>query len=217
MDVACTRFWMVIVMICRFIDEMMSRRIVLASGSPRRRQLLADLGVDFTVDTVDGVDETVDPSVEAAEVAPFLSRKKARAYCEAKHPDDNTIVITADTVVVVDDEVLGKPADAADARRMLGMLSGRTHKVVTGVTVVCGQRCDTRRQVTEVNFKPLSDDEIEYYVSAYRPFDKAGAYGIQEWIGCIGIEGISGDYYNVMGLPLRLLYEMLLESVSGHR
>lgn len=126
-------------------------------------------------------------------------------------------MITADTVVVVDDEVLGKPAGAADARRMLGLLSGRTHRVVTGVTVVRGDHRDTRRQVTEVSFKSLSDDEIEYYISTYRPFDKAGAYGIQEWIGCVGIEGISGDYYNVMGLPLRLLYEMLLDSVSGQR
>lgn len=195
----------------------MSRRIVLASGSPRRRQLLADLGVDFTVETIDGVDETVDASLAADDVPLAISRKKSQAYCDARHPDDNTIVITADTVVVVDDEVLGKPAGAADARRMLGLLSGRTHRVVTGVTVVRGDHRDTRRQVTEVSFKSLSDDEIEYYISTYRPFDKAGAYGIQEWIGCVGIEGISGDYYNVMGLPLRLLYEMLLDSVSGQR
>ncbi len=195
----------------------MSRRIVLASGSPRRRQLLADLGVDFTVETIDGVDETVDASLAADDVPLAISRKKSQAYCDARHPDDNTIVITADTVVVVDDEVLGKPAGAADARRMLGLLSGRTHRVVTGVTVVRGEHRDTRRQVTEVSFKSLSDDEIEYYISTYRPFDKAGAYGIQEWIGCVGIEGISGDYYNVMGLPLRLLYEMLLDSVSGQR
>ena len=195
----------------------MSRRIVLASGSPRRRQLLADLGVDFTVETIDGVDETVDASLAADDVPLAISRKKSQAYCDARHPDDNTIVITADTVVVVDDEVLGKPAGAADARRMLGLLSGRTHRVVTGVTVVRGDHRDTRRQVTEVSFKSLSDDEIEYYISTYRPFDKDGAYGIQEWIGCVGIEGISGDYYNVMGLPLRLLYEMLLDSVSGQR
>lgn len=195
----------------------MSRRIVLASGSPRRRQLLADLGVDFTVETIDGVDETVDASLAADDVPLAISRKKSQAYCDARHPDDNTIVITADTVVVVDVEVLGKPAGAADARRMLGLLSGRTHRVVTGVTVVRGDHRDTRRQVTEVSFKSLSDDEIEYYISTYRPFDKAGAYGIQEWIGCVGIEGISGDYYNVMGLPLRLLYEMLLDSVSGQR
>lgn len=195
----------------------MSRRIVLASGSPRRRQLLADLGVDFTVETIDGVDETVDASLAADDVPLAISRKKSQAYCDARHPDDNTIVITADTVVVVDDEVLGKPAGATDARRMLGLLSGRTHRVVTGVTVVRGEHRDTRRQVTEVSFKPLSDDEIKYYISTYRPFDKAGAYGIQEWIGCVGIEGISGDYYNVMGLPLRLLYEMLLDSVSGQR
>ena len=195
----------------------MSRRIVLASGSPRRRQLLADLGVDFTVETIDGVDETVDASLAADDVPLAISRKKSQAYCDARHPGDNTRVITADTVVVVDDEVLGKPAGAADARRMLGLLSGRTHRVVTGVTVVRGDHRDTRRQVTEVSFKSLSDDEIEYYISTYRPFDKAGAYGIQEWIGCVGIEGISGDYYNVMGLPLRLLYEMLLDSVSGQR
>lgn len=123
----------------------MSRRIVLASGSPRRRQLLADLGVDFTVETIDGVDETVDASLAADDVPLAISRKKSQAYCDARHPDDNTIVITADTVVVVDDEVLGKPAGAADARRMLGLLSGRTHRVVTGVTVVRGDHREIGR------------------------------------------------------------------------
>lgn len=196
---------------CSFIKKMSRRKIVLASGSPRRRQLLADLGVDFSVEPVSGVDESYDLAMKAEDVASFLSRKKAYAYKKAINIGDATVVITADTVVVADDLVLGKPVDAADARRMLELLSGRTHKVITGVTVLCRDHVDTRCQMTEVCFAVLADDEIEYYIERYRPYDKAGAYGIQEWIGCIGIEKIDGDYYNVMGLPLRLLYRMLLD------
>ncbi len=193
---------------CGFIEKMRNRRLILASGSPRRRELLADLGVEFIVD-VPEVDESHDESVAAEDVAPMLASRKAAAYRQQRGIREGEIVISADTVVIVDDRVLGKPADGAEAREMLRSLSGRTHRVVTGVCVASADCTLSRSMATEVTFAPLSDDEISYYIDRYRPFDKAGAYGIQEWIGCMGITHISGDYYNVMGLPLRLLYEML--------
>lgn len=189
-------------------DTLKGRRLILASGSPRRRELLAQLGVDFEVKSAGDVDESFTADTPALEVAPMLAKRKAKSYREHyMQPDE--VVITADTVVVVDDEVLGKPKDEADARSMLRQLSGRTHTVVTGVAVMWNDKSLCRSVRTDVTFAPLSDDEINYYVEHYRPMDKAGAYGIQEWIGCIGISAISGSYYNVMGLPLRVLYEML--------
>lgn len=200
---------------CDFIRKMQSRRIILASGSPRRRELLADLGVNFSVDVPSDVDESHDDSVAAGDVAPMLALRKAEAYRSQIGIGEDAIVICADTVVILDGKVLGKPAGEEDARRMLRSLSGRTHQVVTGVCVATISGYDCRRQTTEVTFAPLTDDEIDYYVDTYRPLDKAGAYGIQEWIGCIGITGINGDYYNVMGLPLNLLYRMLLSVTSA--
>lgn len=194
---------------CRFIDEMKRCRVVLASGSPRRRELLSDMGVDFIVDVPDDVDESFDESIAAMDVAPLLAARKAEAYRQSRGIETGTIVIAADTVVICDDQVLGKPADDTEARKMLRELSGKTHQVVTGICVASESITTVRKQVTDVTFAVLSDDEIDYYVTHYQPMDKAGAYGIQEWIGCIGITHISGDYYNVMGLPLRLLYEML--------
>ena len=194
---------------CRFIDDIRSCRVILASGSPRRRELLADMGVDFVVDVPEDVDESIDDDIAAIDVAPSLALRKAEAYRELRGIDENTLVIAADTVVILNNKVLGKPADEDEARAMLGELSGKTHQVVTGVCVASNGVCCVRKEVTDVTFAELSDDEIEYYVSKYQPMDKAGAYGIQEWIGYIGILQISGDYYNVMGLPLRLLYEML--------
>ncbi len=184
-------------------------RIILASGSPRRRELLASLGLEFTVDTAGDVDESHGPEMAALEVAPTLALRKLRAYMAARRPSADVTVIAADTVVIIDNHVLGKPADAAEAREMLRMLSGRTHLVVTGVAIGRGDKELSESQVTEVTFAPLSDEEIDRYVSLCRPFDKAGAYGIQEWIGYIGITGINGDYYNVMGLPVRLIYTLL--------
>ncbi len=197
------------VMRCDFLKKMLARRIVLASGSPRRRELLSQLGVGFVVESLSDVDESRPANTSAILVAPVLAKRKADAYRQEHGISDDKVVISADTVVVVDDEVLGKPADAADARRMLALLSGRTHKVVTGVVVESSDYVDCQHQITEVTFAQLSENEIDYYVEHYRPMDKAGAYGIQEWIGYIGIEKIDGDYYNVMGLPLRLLYTML--------
>lgn len=167
------------------------------------------LGVDFTVDTSRSVDETIPEGVHlAAEKIPeYLSQVKAEAYRAGVDP--GAVLVTADTVVILDGDVIGKPADEADARRMLHRLSGRTHRVVTGVTVVTGGRSKTFAEMTEVEFAPLSDAEIDFYVDHYRPLDKAGAYGIQEWIGAVAVRGLRGSYYNVMGLPVNRLYREL--------
>ncbi len=185
--------------------------IVLASGSPRRRELLAMLDIKFRVDTSHPVDETIPDGLAADDVAPYLSRLKADAYPLDSADSENRLVITADTVVIIDGKVLGKPADAADACRMLSQLQGRTQKVITGVTVRTSTSVTTFSAVSEVEFATLSPDEIAYYVDRYQPLDKAGAYGIQEWIGAAGIKGINGSFYNVMGLPVHRLYALLKE------
>ena len=165
------------------------------------------LDIDFRVDTSHPVDETVPEGLTAEEVAPYLSRLKAGAYPLSEN--ERKLVITADTVVIIDGEVLGKPADEADARAMLARLQGRTQKVITGVTVRTSKGMTTFSAESEVEFAPLTDEEIAYYVEHYRPLDKAGAYGIQEWIGAAGIKGINGSFYNVMGLPVQRLYSLL--------
>lgn len=193
------------------IETLRSRRVILASGSPRRRQLLASLDIPFEVDTDFTVDEHYSASIEALEVAPFLSLKKSEAYFDQKLITPETTVITSDTVVVAGSEVLGKPRDEEDARRMLRELSGHTHTVVTGVAVADARERLVRKAETKVTFAPLTGAEMDYYIEHYRPLDKAGAYGIQEWIGAVGVSRIEGSYYNVMGLPLHLLYTMLRE------
>lgn len=185
--------------------------IVLASGSPRRRELLAMLDIKFRVDTSHPVDETIPDGLAADEVAPYLSRLKAEAYPLDSTDSENRLVITADTVVIIDGKVLGKPADTTDACRMLSQLQGRTQRVITGVTVRTSTSVTTFSAVSEVEFAALSPDEIAYYVDRYQPLDKAGAYGIQEWIGAAGIKGINGSFYNVMGLPVHRLYALLKE------
>lgn len=189
------------------LDDLKRYNVILASNSPRRRELLADLGIDFQVKTLKGVDESYPHDLPVLEIAEYISRKKAHAYKSQMSADQ--LIITADTVVILGDEVLGKPADAADARRMLRELSGKTHKVVTGVTIATTCNIKSFSAVTDVEFAPLSDEDINYYVDHYRPLDKAGAYGIQEWIGCMGVRHISGSFYNVMGLPLHRLYSEL--------
>lgn len=178
-------------------------KIVLASHSPRRQELLKGLGVDFSVNVINGIDESYPATMPKEEVAEHLAVKKHEAYTVG----EDELLITADTIVVVDDEILGKPKDAADARRMLRTISGRTHKVVTGVCLVTATECRSFSVATEVTFRQLRDSEIDYYVERYKPFDKAGAYGIQEWIGYVGVEGIRGSYYNVMGFPVQRVYE----------
>ncbi|MCM1356780.1 MAG: Maf family nucleotide pyrophosphatase [Staphylococcus sp.] len=189
------------------LENLRDYEVILASGSPRRRELLSMLDIDFRVDTSHSVDETVPAGLCAEEVAPYLSRLKAEAYPLVA--GDRKLVITADTVVIIDGEVLGKPNDEADARKMLARLQGRVQTVITGVTIRTADSMETFSAVSEVEFAPLTADEIAYYVGHYRPLDKAGAYGIQEWIGAAGIKGINGSFYNVMGLPVQRLYSLL--------
>lgn len=180
-------------------------KIILSSNSPRRKELLAGLGVDFEVKVIKGVDESYPTTLPPKDVAEYIAREKAAAYEVAA----DELVITADTVVVVGDDILGKPHDAAEARKMLREISGCTHRVVTGVCMKTVKEIHSFSVVTGVTFKMLSDEEIDYYIEHYKPFDKAGAYGIQEWIGYIGVTGLEGSYYNVMGFPVQRVYEEL--------
>ena len=181
--------------------------IVLASKSPRRQELLKGIGLEFSVLTKD-VDESYSKNISVFDVAPFLSLKKAKAFGESELPE-NYMIITADTVVVVNDRILGKPTDADEARKMLRLLSGTKHSVITGVTVRTAEKIKTFSVTSKVSFDVLDEEEIEYYVNEYKPFDKAGSYGIQEWIGYIGVNSVEGSYFNVMGLPTQKLYQML--------
>ena len=208
----------------------MKYKIILASNSPRRRELLAGLDVNFEVKVLNGIDESYPDDLDAYQVAEFIAQKKAEAYRSLLNEEESSaeecLILTADTVVIApaadeqnDQEgkgiILGKPKTADDAVRMLRMLSGKIHHVVTGVclTTKDGQRHFS--VTTEVSFKELTDWEINYYISHYRPFDKAGAYGIQEWIGYIGCTGLNGSYFNVMGLPVQRIYEEMLKMQEG--
>lgn len=181
--------------------------VILASKSPRRQELLAGMGVKFRVMTRDVV-EDYPPSLPAVDVPAFLSRKKASAF-EINELPENYLVIASDTVVIIDNQILGKPKDADDATRMLRLLSGQTHKVVSGVTIKTKDVTETFSAVSDVTFNILNDNEIHFYIEKYRPFDKAGAYGVQEWIGYIGVSAVKGSFYNVMGLPTQMLYQTL--------
>ena len=182
-------------------------KVILASNSPRRKELLAGLDLQFEVCVLQDIDESYPNDLPTLKIAEFISKKKADAYIGTMAADE--LVITADTVVILGDEVMGKPHDEADAKRMLGELSGRTHQVATGVTLSTNERQMSFSVVTNVTFKQLTSDEIDYYVHTYRPMDKAGAYGIQEWIGYIGVTALEGSYFNVMGLPVQRIYEAL--------
>jgi septum formation protein len=181
--------------------------IILASNSPRRKELLAGLDLQFDVRVLQDIDESYPNDLPTLKIAEFISKKKADAYIQTMADDE--LVITADTVVILGDEVMGKPHDEADAKRMLGELSGQTHQVATGVTLSTKERQMSFSVVTDVTFKQLSSDEIDYYIRNYHPMDKAGAYGIQEWIGYIGVTALKGSYFNVMGLPVQRIYEAL--------
>ena len=184
-------------------------KIILASNSPRRRELLGGLGIPFTTRVLDGIDESWPQELKGEEISLYISREKASAYRKSIAPDE--LVITADTIVYVDGEVLGKPVDEADAKRMLRMISGRWHEVITGVTMMTSEREHSFAVTTRVRFCDLADAEIEYYIKNYAPMDKAGAYGIQEWIGYVGVDRIEGSYFNVVGLPAQRLYRELIE------
>lgn len=188
------------------LQNLAKYKVLLASNSPRRRQLLADLGIEFGIHVID-VDESYPADTPPEDVAPLLSKVKADAYKKSITSDQ--LIITADTVVICGNKVLGKPHSEEEAASMLRSLSGVTHKVITGVTITTASRQSTFKAETEVTFAELTDDEIQFYISQFRPLDKAGAYGIQEWIGCAGIKHICGSFYNVMGLPLQRLYTEL--------
>lgn len=182
-------------------------KILLASKSPRRREIMKLLNLPFTVVTLDGIDESYPSDLKPNEVSQYISNKKADIYL--KRIGDNEMIITADTVVICENQILGKPADAEDAVRMLHQLSGKTHTVTTGVTVATAKKRVSFTTESLVTFAKLSDDEIRFYVDTYHPFDKAGGYGIQEWIGAVAVEKIDGSFYNVMGLPIHRLYQVL--------
>ncbi|KAA6318325.1 Septum formation protein Maf [termite gut metagenome] len=182
-------------------------KIILASNSPRRKELLSGLGIEYTVKIIPDIDESFPETLKGEEIPLYIARKKADAYKPVIRPDE--LVITADTIVRLDGETIGKPADEADAIRMLQKLSGKTHQVITGVCLTTTDWQRSFSTLTEVTFAILTREEIEYYVKNFHPFDKAGSYGVQEWIGFIGIESLSGSYYNVMGLPIQRLYREL--------
>lgn len=182
--------------------------LILSSNSPRRKELLQGLGIPFKVLVIKGIDESYPDTLPAAEVAEYIAAKKAAPYRDNIAGTDN-IVLTADTVVVCNDDIMGKPTDEQDAFRMLRELSGKTHQVYTGVCLTTSTVQKHFCVRTDVTFRELSDEEIMHYIRTYKPFDKAGAYGIQEWIGYVGITSIHGSYYNVMGLPVQRIYQEL--------
>lgn len=186
---------------------MKSYQLILASQSPRRKELLEGLGIPFGVRVIEGIDESFPEDLPIEDIPVYISKQKASVYAKCIAEDE--VVLTADTVVVCQGQVLGKPKDEDDARRMLNLLSGRTHEVITGVTVKTREEEKSFSVVTEVQFKSLTPQEIDFYIRRFKPFDKAGAYGIQEWIGYIGVISIHGSYFNVMGLPVQRIYEEL--------
>lgn len=197
------------------LTDLQQYKVYLASQSPRRRELLAGMGVAFEVMKTD-VEETYDPSWSPEEIVMHLSKLKLSPVDMSQHPA-NTIFITCDTIVVVDGQIIGKPKDTEVAKRMLRMLSGNTHTVYSGLTVATPVRQLTRYRSTDVVFETLSEEMIQYYIDTYKPFDKAGSYGVQEWIGRVGIREVRGSFYNVMGLPTRLLWQMLEQLVMHNQ
>lgn len=193
------------------LENLAAYRIILGSNSPRRRELLAGLDLSFDVHVILGLEENYPDSLQPQEIPVFLSKQKAEAYLSTL--EDQVLLITADTIVWNGTEVIGKPKDREDAIRMLRSLSGHEHQVVTGVCLTTTKKQEAFSVVSSVRFASLTDEEILYYVDKYKPFDKAGAYGIQEWIGYVGVESISGSFYNVMGLPVQRLYQELKQFV----
>lgn len=189
------------------LDNLKKYKVILASNSPRRKELLAGLGVQYEVRTLPDVDESYPDILQGADIPLYIACEKAYAYRSMLHPDE--LMITADTIVWLDGKVLGKPHDREDALQMLQAMSGKTHEVFTGVCLTTTEKQHSFFARTEVRFSILSEEEIAYYVDHFHPMDKAGAYGVQEWIGYIGVEYISGSYYNIMGLPVQRLYKEL--------
>ena len=189
--------------------DLKGKKIILGSNSPRRKELLAGLNIDFTVDTGNTFEETYDPSTPHEQIPEVLSKGKSYGFHRPLEEDE--ILITSDTLVLCGDRVMGKPHSREEAYDMLRFLSGREHKRITAVTIRDTKSCTTSSDTAIVNFKELSDNEIYYYIDNFKPFDKAGAYGIQEWIGYIGIGKIEGSYFTIMGFPVHLVYQELLK------
>ncbi|WP_455666352.1 Maf-like protein [Phocaeicola sp.] len=189
------------------LDNLKKYRVILASNSPRRKELLSGLGIDYEVKTLPGIEESYPDTLKGEEIPLYIASEKADAYRDSMQPDE--LIITADTIVWLDGVVMGKPKDEEDARNMLRRLSGKTHQVMTGVCLTTTGFRKSFSTVTDVTFTDLTEEEIHYYVEHYKPMDKAGAYGIQEWIGFVGVQSIAGSYFNVMGLPVQRLYKEL--------
>ena len=187
------------------------KKIILASASPRRKELLAGLCVDFEVDTRNNFEEVIDPSIPHEEIPEVLSVGKSNGF--HRPLENNEILITSDTLVLCEGKVMGKPSSREEAYEMLKMLSGQDHKVITAVSIRDHKRIVTFSDTAIVSFKPLTDSEIYFYIDNFKPFDKAGAYGIQEWIGYIGIERIEGSYFTIMGFPVHLVYKHLQDFI----
>lgn len=190
------------------LDNLQKYTIILASNSPRRRELLVRMGIDFKVRPLVGMEETFPKILKGEEIVKHIAKEKAEAYLSVMEAP-NELIIAADTLVFLEDEILGKPSNYHEAKAMLEKLSGRTHQVITGVCVMTKEKVEIFSETTHVRFALLSDDEIDYYIKQYLPFDKAGGYGIQEWIGYIAVDQFNGSYFNVMGLPTQTLYKIL--------
>ena len=182
-------------------------KVILASNSPRRKELLGGLGIDFEVRTLSDIDESYPNALRGEDIPMFISGKKAEAYKQGMADDE--MIITADTIVYDNGQVLGKPKNRGEAVQMLKELSGHAHEVITGVSIVTKKKTVQFASTSKVTFSTLTDEEIAYYVDTYKPYDKAGAYGIQEWIGYVAVTRIEGSYFNVMGLPIQKLYSEL--------
>ena len=189
------------------LENLSKYKIILASNSPRRKELLSGLDLNYEVKTIPDVDESYPDTLPKEEIPVYIAQQKAEAY--KQWIDDMTFLITADTIVWLDGKVYGKPENEEDAKAMLRILSGNTHDVITGVCLTTKEKKQTFFAISSVKFAVLDEEEIEYYVTKYKPYDKAGAYGVQEWIGYIGVEKLDGSFYNVMGLPVRVLYTYL--------
>ena len=189
------------------LNNLEKYKVILASNSPRRKELLGGLGIAYEVKAMPDVDESFPTDLESEEIPVYIAKKKVDAYKPIMQPDE--LIITADTIVWLDGIVMGKPKDAGEACEMLRRLSGRTHQVITGVCVTTIDKQVSFSTVTDVTFDELTEEEIEYYVTHFEPMDKAGSYGIQEWIGYVGVRSISGSYFNVVGLPIQRLYSEL--------
>lgn len=189
------------------LDNLKKYNIILASNSPRRKELLSGLDINYEIKVINGIDESYPQNLKGSEIPEFISKIKAESYLPFMK--ENDLIITADTIVYANDKVLGKPKDQEDAVKMLKTLSGHTHQVMTGVSITTLNFQKSFVSISEVTFDTLTDEEINFYINNYKPYDKAGAYGIQEWIGFIGVSRINGSYFNVMGLPVQRLYKEL--------